>query len=169
MKEVAELLNSMLDAGVISDYAVFGAVAQMRYTEAVSTMDADILIALPNDEGLDLLSPIYSFCSKCGYEPEGEAILVGDWPVQFIPVFDDLTRKALAVAECGKIDDVPLKVVSAEWLTLMALKTGRAKDYARMLALMESNAVTREKITQMSAENDLAEQWTRFEENFLNE
>lgn len=169
MKEVAELLNKMMDNGIINDYAVFGAVAQMRYTEAVSTMDADILVALPDDNGLDLLSPIYSFCSKCGYEPEGEAILVGDWPVQFIPVFDDLTRKALAEAESGVIDDIPLKVVSAEFLALMALKTGRAKDYARVLALMESNSITREKIAQMSAANNLLEQWSRFEKRFLNE
>ncbi len=36
MKEVAELLNSMLEEELIQDYALFGAVAQMRYTEAVS-------------------------------------------------------------------------------------------------------------------------------------
>jgi hypothetical protein len=42
MDEVARLLNEMVRAGVIVDYAVFGAVAQMRYTEAVTTLDADI-------------------------------------------------------------------------------------------------------------------------------
>ena len=91
MKEVAGLLNKMVDKRVIFDYAVFGAVAQMRYTESVSTMDADILVALPDDSGLDLLTPIYEFCTEQGYKPEGEAITVGDWPVQFIPVFDSLT------------------------------------------------------------------------------
>lgn len=169
MKEVAELLNDMLDAGVISDYAVFGAVAQMRYTEAVSTMDAHILVALPDDEGLDLLSPIYSFCSERGYDPEGEAILVGDWPVQFILVFDDLTAKALAAAENGEIDGISLRVVSADWLTLMALKTGRAKDYARILALLESSAITREQLAQMSADNGLSELWLKFTKRFLDE
>lgn len=42
MRKVAEVLRDMVSAGVITDYAVFGAVAQMRYTEAVSTMDAEI-------------------------------------------------------------------------------------------------------------------------------
>jgi len=30
VKEVAELLNGMRDAGVVEDYALFGAAAQMR-------------------------------------------------------------------------------------------------------------------------------------------
>ena len=78
MKEVAELLNSMIAAGVITDYAVFGAVAQMRYTEAVSTMDADVLVAVPDPDAIDLLGAIYSFCAERNYAPEGEAIRIGD-------------------------------------------------------------------------------------------
>ena len=48
MQKVAQLLRDMMSAGVIADYAVFGAVAQMRYTEAVSTMDADISVSVPS-------------------------------------------------------------------------------------------------------------------------
>ena len=44
MDEVARLMNEMVEAGVISNFAVFGVVAQMRYTEAVATFDADILV-----------------------------------------------------------------------------------------------------------------------------
>ena len=33
MKKLAQLLNEMVDAGVITDYALFGALAQIRYTE----------------------------------------------------------------------------------------------------------------------------------------
>lgn len=32
----------MREAGIIEDYALFGAAAQMRYTEAVATLDADV-------------------------------------------------------------------------------------------------------------------------------
>lgn len=169
MKEVAELLNKLLNEGVITDYAVFGAVAQMRYTEAVSTMDADILIALPDDSGLDLLTPIYKFCDEHGYKPEGDAIVVGDWPVQFIPVFDSLTQKALAEAETSTIDETPLKVISATYLALIALKTGRAKDYARLLALLESGSITRDLVRTKSAENDLVKEWNSFEARFFDE
>lgn len=61
MRRAAELLNDFVDAGILRDYAVFGAVAQTRYTEAVVTMDADLLVAVPGPDALDVLSPIYAF------------------------------------------------------------------------------------------------------------
>ena len=60
MDQVARFLNAMVDAGVVSAYAVFGAVAQMRYTEAVATFDVDVLVSLPSSTGLDVLGPIYA-------------------------------------------------------------------------------------------------------------
>ena len=51
----------MVEAKVISDYAVFGAVAQMRYTETVATLDAGILVAVEDPDSLDVLSPLYAF------------------------------------------------------------------------------------------------------------
>ena len=54
MREVAELLNEMKDAGVILSLSS-GASAQMRYTEPVATLDADILISVPNPDQLDVL------------------------------------------------------------------------------------------------------------------
>ncbi len=80
MDEVAQLLNAMVADGVISAYAVFGAVAQMRYTDAVATLDADILVAVPDSERLDILTPIYAYCTERGYDPDGEAVRVGAWP-----------------------------------------------------------------------------------------
>ncbi|MFA4944138.1 MAG: hypothetical protein WC789_05490 [Lentisphaeria bacterium] len=77
MKEVAQLLNEMVAAGILSDYAVFGAVAQMYYTEAVVTLDAAILISIPDPNRLDLLTPIHAFCAERGYQSEGDAIRVG--------------------------------------------------------------------------------------------
>ncbi len=82
MRDVVELLNKMIEQGVLDTYALFGAVAQMRYTEAVATMDADILIAMPNECEFVSLRPIYSFCKSMGYHPEGDAVRVGNWPVQ---------------------------------------------------------------------------------------
>ena len=79
MKTVAQLLNAMRAAGVIQEYALFGAVAQMRYTEAVATLDADVLVMVPAPDRL-VLAGIYQFCADKGYHPEGEAIAVGGWP-----------------------------------------------------------------------------------------
>jgi len=166
MDEVARLLNEMTKAGVITDYAVFGAVAQMRYTEAVVTLDADVLVAIPETDALDVLGSIYGFCRERGFEPEGEAIRVGEWPVQFIPAFSPLTQAAIRKAETGDIEGEPLRVVRAVYLAVIALSVGRAKDYARILALRESGAATDAQIFELAAQHDLATSWKTFVERF---
>ncbi len=168
MERVAKLLNSMVDAGVITNYAVFGAVAQMRYTEAVVTLDADILIAVPDSSIIDILTPIYTFCRECGYQPEGEAIRVGDWPVQFIPAFNPLTIEAMDQAEVGDINGIPLRVVRADYLTVIALSVGRAKDFARILALQETGAIENEQVLNLAARHGFSKEWHTFQERFHN-
>jgi hypothetical protein len=162
------LLNAMRDAGVISEYALFGAIAQMRYTEPVATLDADVLVAVP-PQTLELLKPIYEFCAARGHRPEGAAIRVGAWPVQFVPVFSRLTQEALEEAESADFEGIPLRVVRADHLAVIALSVGRAKDFARILGLLESNSVSREQVARLAARHGLADAWTRFEARFLND
>jgi hypothetical protein len=169
MKEVVELLNAMRAAGVISEYALFGAIAQMRYTEPVATLDTDVLVTLPPPQGLDLLGPIYEFCAARGYQPEGEAIRVSAWPVQFIPVFSGLTDEALQQAETTDFEGTPVRVTRPDHLAVIALSTGRAKDYARILGLIGSGNVSREQVARLADRHGLADAWGRFEARFLND
>ena len=167
MKEALDVLNMMVEVFVIKNYAIFGAIAQMRYTEAVATMDADILVSLPEDSGLDVLGPIYTFCKNKGFLPEGEAIRIGDWPVQFIPVFNPLSEYALDTAEEIELEGVQTRVASAVSLALMALQTGRIKDHLRIEALMEASAVTRDQISEQAGDFDLSEKWNRYQDRYL--
>lgn len=167
MRELAQILNDMRAAGVIENYALFGAMAQMRYTEAVATLDADVLVAVPPPERMDVLAGIYEFCSRRGIAAEGEAIKVGAWPVQFVPVFSPLTREAMEQAETAEFEGAPLRVVRADHLAVIALSTGRAKDYARILALLEASSVTRDPIASLAARHGLSEAWRRFEARFF--
>ena len=146
MKEVAQLLNAICAAGVISEYALFGAVAQMRYTEPVATLDAEVLVAAPLSASLDVLTPIYKLSAARGYAPEGEAVRAGAWPVQFIPVFSELTRDALQQANAVEFEGVPFRAVRADYLAVTALSAGRVKDLTRILALLEAGSVTPEGI-----------------------
>lgn len=169
VKEVAELLNDMREAGVVDDYALFGAAAQMRYTEAVATLDADVLVAMSAPAGLDVLEPIYAYCRARGYTAEGEAVRVGAWPVQFIPVFSPLTQEAVSRADTADFDGVPFRVVGAVHLAVIALSVGRAKDFARVLALVESDAVTPDEIGALAARHGLTDAWSRFNRRFLDD
>lgn len=169
MKELAQLLNEMQRAGVIRQYALFGAVAQMRYTEPVATLDADVLVAVPAADRLDALSGIYEFCAARGYRPEGEAIRVGAWPAQFVPAFSPLTQEAMEEAAIADFEGVPFRVVRADYLAVIALSVGRAKDFTRILALLESGSANRESIGSLATRLSLADAWHRFENRFLNE
>lgn len=169
MRELAQLLNDMCAAGVIANYAVFGAVAQMRYTEPAATLDADVLVAVPDPERPDLLSGIYEFCAAQGFPIEGEAIRVGAWPARFVPAFNRLTEEAMEQADTADFEGVPFRVVRADYLAVIALSVGRAKDFTRILALLESGSVSREEIARLASEHGLAEVWQRFETRFLDE
>lgn len=167
MKELARLLNDMRAEGVIANYALFGAAAQMRYTEPVATLDADVLVAIPSGERLDLLGPIYEFCSRKGYRPEGEAIRVGAWPLQFVPVFSALTVEAVERADEVAFEGVPFRVVRADHLAVIALSVSRPKDFTRILALLESGSVSRGEIASLARRHGLEDAWKRFEARFL--
>ena len=151
MREVARLLHDMLSSGIICDYALFGAVAQMRYAEAVSTMDADVLVAVP----------------LRGFPVEGEAIRVGAWPVQFILAFSPLTEEAMHEAQTAEIEGISIRVVGADHLAVIALSVGRPKDYARILSLIESGSVSTEGLQRLAERHGLSAEWRRFHSRFL--
>ena len=157
----------MQTAGVIQNYALFGAVAEMRYTEPVVTLDVDVLVALPATEEIDALAGIYQFCAKKGYSPAGEAVLVGAWPVQFLPAFNTLTREAMENADTADFDGVALRVVRPDYLAVIALSVGRVKDRERVLNLLESNCTNREEVGSLAARYGMSEAWLRFAKRFI--
>ena len=57
----------------------------------------------------------------------------------------------------------------ADYLAVIALSVGRAKDFTRILALLESGSVSPEEIARLAERYDLSEAWERFKARFLNE
>ena len=72
---------------------------------------------------------------------QGERIVIGDWPVQFLPPHNALERESLADAVETDVEGVRTSVVTAEHWVAMALETGRAKDYAHIVQFLEQDAV----------------------------
>jgi len=72
-------------------------------------------------------------------------------------------------ADTAVFEKVPLRVVSAEYLATIALETGRSKDMARILALLESASVTRQRIEALAQRHGLGEAWQRLNKRFLDE
>ena len=102
----------MTRRGIIKAYAIGGAIAATYYIEPVLTYDLDIFF-IPAKEGLDVLSPIHDYAKERGFSTQAEAILIEDFPVQFIPACNELVREAVDKSAALKYRDVEARVVTA--------------------------------------------------------
>jgi len=171
MKRTLEMINQMEADGVIGRYAIGGAVGATFYLEPSATLDVDVFVSLPIAPGSSLVSltPIYEYLTSRGCPVDGEYIVIGDWPVQFLPPSDDLEREAIGDAVQTEVEGVKTWVMQAEHLVAIALRTGRTKDHARILQFLEQNAVDRTKLHQLFARYDLIPRWELFERKYLKE
>lgn len=171
MKATLEMINRMQVDGVIGNYAIGGAIGAIFYLETFYTADLDIFVTLPTAPGSSLLSlsPIYEYLTVRGCQVDGERIVIGDWPVQFLPLRGALEQEAMAEAVKTEYDDIPTSVLSAEHLVAIALQTGRAKDYARIVMFLEQDAVNRKKLNSILFRHGLVPKWERFESKYLEE
>ena len=91
------MINRMQGDGVIGKYAIGGAVGATFYLEPSATVDVDIFAMLPKAGSSSLLSraPIYEYLKAHGCDADGEHVVIGEWPVQFMAPSDALERDAL--------------------------------------------------------------------------
>jgi hypothetical protein len=171
MKQTLEVIGEMEAAGVIGRYAISGAVAAFNYVEAAVTEDLDILIAFDRggaegSSGLISIAPIYSYLRSKGYEEHRkEGIVVGGWPVQFLPVADALDAEALAQAQeievkFGEIEGaLKTRVLRPEHLVAIALRVGRPKDFIRVAQFVEEGVVDISVLCDILDRHNLSATW----------
>jgi hypothetical protein len=102
-----------------------------------------------------------------GCRIEGERIVVGDWPVKFLPPQGVLAEEALGDAVETEVEGVRTWVLSAEHLVAIALQTGRAKDLARIVQFLEQDAVDPDKLNRILKRHGLGRQWENFKRKYL--
>jgi hypothetical protein len=171
VKTTLDMINRMQADGVIGKYAIGGAVGVIFYLEAFYTEDLDVFVVLPTTPGSSLLSlsPIYEYLTEHGCKVDGERIVIGDWPVQFLPPQGALEQEALDEAVNTDYEGTPTYVLSAEYLVAIALKTGRAKDYARVAMFLDQDAVNLERLNSILLRHGLLPKWERFKSKFSEE
>jgi len=132
-------LNDLKRDGVIREYAIGGAIAALFYAEPSFTQDLDVFISFPEPEGKGLISltPIYDALRKRGYSEQREFVEIEGILVQFLPADGELLEEALIEAYTKRYEGTPTRVMRPEHLIAIALRTGRAKDKARVNLLME--------------------------------
>lgn len=162
MKKTLDVLNKLVREKVIRDYAIGGAMGAMFYAEAVTTMDLDIFVLFSDETSLIPLAPIYDKLKEWGYNPdeyEKECVNIEGTPVQFLPAYDDLLQEALAFARTFDYEGVSTKVMLAEYLALICVKTGRLKDKLRVQMLIASDGFSTKKFMELLTKFKLMERF----------
>lgn len=77
-----------------------------------------------------------------------------------------LVEEALTHAVETEIENVRTRVMTAEHLTAIALQTGRAKDFARILQFIESGALEADKLDTIFKRHGLIAKWEQFGDKF---
>ena len=169
MKATFEIINRMQADGIIGKYAIGGAVGATFYLEPSATIDIDILVSLKNTQvsTLPTLTPIYDYLTSRGYQIDKEYVVVEGWPVQFLPPSDALDEEALWEAIETEVEQVSAWVITAEHLIDIALRTGRAKDFARILQFVEAGVLDANKLDTILRQHGLLEKWEQFGVKFL--
>jgi hypothetical protein len=173
MKQTLDVINKMEADRIISRYAIAGAVAAYNYIEPTLTEDLDLLVSFPSEtdepqSSLLSLQPVHSYLKQRGYDRfRAEGIMIEGWPVQFLPVSDDLDAEALAGAIEADIQ-IPnegtarTRLLRAEHLVAVALRVGRPKDLIRIAQFIESEAVDLALLQQVLDRHKLTDAWRSF-------
>jgi len=171
IRDVIATLNQMEADRVIERYAIGGAVAATFYLEPVATLDVDVFVAFGTEPGKLIATPkqIFDYLLARGSSMKGEYMMIGGWPVQFLPPATPLVEEALAQAREIDVDGVPARVFSAEHLAAIALQTGRAKGKARLLQFLEEGALDGPRFQEIVQRYGLVDAWTRFERQFISD
>jgi len=170
MQATLEAINQMQADGVISHYAIGGAVAATFYLEPAATLDVDVFVLLPHASGaLVSLSPIYEYLKARGGIEDREHIVLGDWPVQFLVPANELEREAVVASIPVDVEGVRTWVMLAEHLVAIALSTGRAKDHIRVLQFIKDKAVDQVMLRAILEKHGLLSKWEQFQHRYLGE
>ena len=152
----------MESAGLVERYAIGGAMAGFFYAEAVVTEDLDAFVRFKTSGGLIPLTPIYDFLKQRGATEERGHLWLAGTLVQLIPAFDALTEEAVSEAVEKTVGQTQTRVMRVEHLIAIALKTGRAKDFARIALLLEEAEVDDARLRNILGRHQLQDRWEKY-------
>jgi len=160
MEETLKVLNLLEREGVLTRYAIGGAMGATFYTEPVLTFDLDVFVVLPvSPGGLLTLSPLYDALRVRGYRDHGACVEIEGVPVQFLPAYNQLVQEALDHAREVLYEDTPTRVLRAEHLAAIAVQTGRQKDRERVRLLIEHADMDQDYLRNILILHGLEDRW----------
>lgn len=171
IKHVFAEMEALRAARVVDDYALGGAVAAVHYIEPAATQDVDVFVVFRADAsaGLAPLTPVYEFLVNRGARVEGEHLVIGNWPVQFLPVAGALLQESIRDARSADVEGQAVRIFTAEHLAAIALETGRAKDKIRLAQFLEWQGFDHARFEAIVARVGLLAKWQQYKRLYLDE
>ena len=138
MQKTLKIINSLLNLGIIKNYAIAGGMAQFYYIEPSVTYDLDLIVHIPDEEStLNPLSGLYDWAEINSYKLENEHIIIEGIPVQFLLAYNDLVKEALENANETTLFNEKTYILKPEYLMAIMLQTGRSTDKERFARFLD--------------------------------
>jgi hypothetical protein len=144
--------------GIISEYAIGGAMALIFWSEPTPTFDLDVFVLLPSAGNLVSLEGIYAWARKRGYSERAEHVVVAGVPVQFIPAHNALAEEAIAKAADLDYAAQSICVIRPEYLIAMYLEPSERtrKRMERVATLLDEGRLDRALLNDVLARYNLS-------------
>ena len=160
MKRTLQVLNELERDGVLTRYAIGGAMGATFYVEPLLTFDLDVFVILPQTlGGLLTLAPLYEALRARGYSEDAECVMIEGVPVQFLPAYNVLLEEALKEAPEIIYEDVPARVLRSEHLVAICLQTERNKDREQVRILREQAKLDQNFLAEVLRRHQLEDKW----------
>jgi hypothetical protein len=160
-----QVVNQLREEGFISRYAIGGAVGALFHIEPTQTQDIDIFVHLNPSPGSLLVSldRVVARLKELGYSLwEEYKVVVGGWPIRFLPAAKPIEMEAIDHAEEQPLaDGVNAFVPPPEYLMAIAIDLGRPKDLIRLQQFHEGRVYDPEKLESLLKERGLLPKWQR--------
>ena len=167
MKETLRKINSLVDAGLIDKYAIAGGIAHFYYIEPSITYDLDLIINIAREDNkLAPLTRIYEWCKNNNFATEGEHMIIGGVPVQFLIPYNALVSEALGNRQEIILFEEKTYILKPEYLMAIMLQTGRASDKERLLRFFDETDYDEVLFNDIISRFNLTDQLIKFRRSY---
>ena len=157
-----QVINQMVEDGIIKNYALGGAMGAFFYIEPSHTSDMDMFCLLahePLPSGLVMIGPIINYLKSKGHEPTVLGAMIHGVDVQFQFPDDPLGEASIETALTHDLAGTPVRVMRPEYLVVHMLRTNRRKDRLRLLGFIEAQAFDPTTVYSILSEHGLEDKY----------
>ena len=168
MKKTLQILNNLVTEGIIKEYAIAGGMAQFYFIEPSVTYDLDLIVNFGVDEkDLAPLHKLYDWANENNFKTEGEHIILGGIPVQFLSAYNNLISEALDKRLQIDLFEEKTFILGPEYLMAIMLQTGRPIDRERLLRFLDEANYDNDKFLDILNRFDLLIKFKDFSKRLL--